>query len=286
MAARADAPADRIARNDYKTKGAVLTMRLSEDRYFSDLRPMLLALRMLKLEARTRTICTWTGLSRDRIRKLAISSLPPHSSGQRVRHRGRSPQQTGYFFRSPSIHTHASTIACNFTLVGLVPAETISARAFPSVSRGDLLCMAYETYYVSYTDILIDFERAILLATALAQRDEVDLGRCGDCGAMMIVDRLALGSHAVRLCQACRFSDSNAVIPLDTNERGFSEPEQMLLFDDNGQTEPRGVNGFGADTHPIEGQGKNQGSAVPVAPAEGERTISIPDKPKPDDDQH
>lgn len=261
-------------------------MRISEDRYFSDLRPMLLALRMLKLEARTRTICTWTGLSRDRIRKLAISSLPPHSQDQRVRHRGRSPQQTGYFFRSPSIHTHANTIACNFTLVGLVPDETISARAFPSVSRGDLLCMAYETYYTSFTDILIDFERAILLATALAQRDEVGLGRCGDCGGMIIIDRLALASHAVRLCQACRLADSHAVIPLNAHEHGFSEPEQMLLFDDRDQIQPHGINGSGADAHPIEAQGKNAGSAAPVASAGDEKTISIPDKPKADDDQH
>ena len=45
-------------------------MRISDDRYFRDLRPLLLAAWMLKLEARTRTICTWTGLSRDRIRKF------------------------------------------------------------------------------------------------------------------------------------------------------------------------------------------------------------------------
>jgi hypothetical protein len=60
----------------------------------------------------------------------------------------------------------------------------------------------------------------------------------------------------------------------------------MLLFDDTFQTEPQGVNCSGANGHPIEAQVKNGVSAVSVAPAEKKKTISIPGKTKPDDDQH
>src|SRR6185312_15514158 len=104
-------------RQEYEKVGCHL--RISEDRYFRDLRPILLAARMLKLEARTRTICTWTGMSRDRIRKLAGSSLP--FDRPRVRHRGRSPRQTAYFFRSPRIYAHANVLACYFAMVDLIP---------------------------------------------------------------------------------------------------------------------------------------------------------------------
>ena len=171
-------------------------MRISEDRYFRDLRPLQLAARMLELEARTRTICIWTGLTRDRVRKLAGSVLPADSPKASVRHRGRSPLQTAYFFRSPRTRTHANAVACYLALVGLLPDGIISAREFPSVPRGELLCTAYETYYAGFADVLIDFERAVLLATALAQRDEVSLARCGSCGGMMIIDLFARCSEA------------------------------------------------------------------------------------------
>ena len=122
-------------------------MRIAEDRYFRDLRPLRLAARMLELEARTRTICSWTGLTRDRVRKLAGSVLPADGREASVRHRGRSPLQTAYFFRSPRTRTHASAVACYLALVGLLSDDVISARDFPSVPRGELLCVAYETYY-------------------------------------------------------------------------------------------------------------------------------------------
>lgn len=261
-------------------------MRISEDRYFRDLRPLFLADRMLKLEARTKTICIWTGLTRDRIRKLAGSTLPPSDREARVRHRGRSPRQTGYFFRSPRTRTHASVIACYFVLVGLLPEDITSARAFPSVPRGELLCVAYESYHVSYTDILIDFERAILLATALAQRDEVDLARCADCGGLLLIDRLAKGAEAPQLCEACRFPDPNVDISRYLNRAGIiSEPTQMQLFEGHRGDGPSRLNGSAANACSTDAEGKNQGStsAAAISTGIGERA-SIPDMPEPSDD--
>ena len=45
-------------------------MRVSEERYSRDRERFDLALRMIHLEARTRTIKQWTGLTDDRIRKV------------------------------------------------------------------------------------------------------------------------------------------------------------------------------------------------------------------------
>jgi hypothetical protein len=208
-------------------------MRISENRYFRDLRPLLLASRMLELGARTRTICVWTGLTRDRVRKLAGSTLPGDGKEVRVRHRGRSPQQIAYFFRSPHLWQRASTLASGLALIGLVPpaGESIPARVFPSVARGELLCESYEYYYAAFKEVPIDFERAILLATALAQRDEVELGRCDGCSGLILVDRLAQRTRPSRLCEGCRAPDTDRGTSVNGHELGTCNPEQMRLFD-------------------------------------------------------
>lgn len=209
-------------------------MRISEDRYFRDLRPLLLADWMLRLETRTRTICTWTGLSRDRVRRLAASIASAQADGARVRHRGRSPRQTSYFFRSPHVWTHAGVLASYFVMVDLLPgpADVVPAKVFPSVPRGERLCETYEFYRLAYSSVPIDFERAILLATALAQRDELDLAGCSCCGGLILIDLMAQKTDAPRLCQACKIPDSTAITSLDFNESGASGPEQMRLFDE------------------------------------------------------
>src|ERR1700730_8623955 len=47
------------------------TMRVSNKCYNRELRSIELARRMLSLEARTQTICAWTGLTGDRVRNLS-----------------------------------------------------------------------------------------------------------------------------------------------------------------------------------------------------------------------
>lgn len=83
-------------------------------RSFTGYLPRILCQRAVSLKSRTRTICTWTGLSRDRVRRLAGSTSPPRGGESRVRHRGRSPRQTSYFFRSPQICAHANVRASYF----------------------------------------------------------------------------------------------------------------------------------------------------------------------------
>ena len=163
------------------------------------------------------------------------------------------------------MQTHASVIACHFFLVGLLPEDIISAKTFPSVHRGELVCVAYEAYYAAYAgyiELPIDFEHAILLATALAQRDEVDLGRCGDCGGMLLIYRLAKDTEVARLCEACRFPNSDAKISLRLNQTSISEPEQMQLFEGTEEAEPSGLNVSPANTCSTNADGKNLRATV------------------------
>ena len=86
-------------------------MRVSDDRYTRDRQRLDLALRLIHHEARTFTIRQWTGLSDDRIRKLYKTYCQSGPSVTVTRHRGKSPRQAAYFFRTPEVTFHASQLA-------------------------------------------------------------------------------------------------------------------------------------------------------------------------------
>src|SRR5689334_22728388 len=134
-------------------------MRPFEDRYTRQLRRYLLATRMLRHEARTSTIITWTGLSRDRIRKLAQHPAGPDSSATPIRHRGQPPRQIGYFFKSSRITVQAVILGWLSQQTEAVPHRRFTGpfRQFASLDRGERLCEAYEVY-LSLTEEPITFE--------------------------------------------------------------------------------------------------------------------------------
>jgi hypothetical protein len=176
-------------------------MRISEDRYDRDRQRLELALRFLTHEARTQTIRIWTGLSDDRIRKLYRSYLG-RSACYVPRHRGKSPHQAAYFMRSLRIQQEAAVLASFFAIAGLVPEEPSAAAgaALPDIARGNALCTAYETYTVMVATAAISFEYAVFLAECLARGDQLRLGKCADCGGMIVVERFPIRE---RRCQHC-----------------------------------------------------------------------------------
>src|SRR5262245_35756949 len=95
-------------------------MRVSDDRYRRDLRRHYLAVRFLRHDARTQTICTWTGLSYPRVRRLyrSIRTNEPVSSR---RLRGPSPQRVGVFFRGPRLRSEAAALAGMCRELGIIP---------------------------------------------------------------------------------------------------------------------------------------------------------------------
>ncbi|HWG76388.1 MAG TPA: hypothetical protein VN660_06295 [Steroidobacteraceae bacterium] len=177
-------------------------MRIYEDRYTRERLRFHVALRFIRLEARTQTIRRWTGLTDDRIRKLYRSYLA-HCGLQIARHRGKSPQRAAYFLRSARLRQESSVLASLFRLLGALPggaAPDLSAQPGgtaqraerPSLQRAQLLCEAYELYRALLGAPALGFEHAVFLLQALLQAQELTVAACPDCEALVVMDRWAL----------------------------------------------------------------------------------------------
>jgi hypothetical protein len=179
-------------------------MRISDDRYSRDRLRFDVALQFIRHEARTHTIRAWTGLSDDRIRKLYRSYLCDCQGTPLARHRGKSPQQVGYFMRTGRARQEAALLASLCRLLGALPRGPAPelARSLPCLARGELLCQAYGAYRGLIPEGLISFEHAVFLITTLVQGDELILGGCRDCSAALIVDRWSLRAPRCPLCAA------------------------------------------------------------------------------------
>jgi len=92
-------------------------MRIYEDRYHRERQRFHVALRFIRLEARTHTIRYWTGLTDDRIRKLYRSYLADSADRLIRRHRGKSPQRTTLFLRSARLREQSALLASLFRLL-------------------------------------------------------------------------------------------------------------------------------------------------------------------------
>jgi hypothetical protein len=188
-----------------KKKQRSKTMRISDDRYSRDRQRYDLALRFIQHEARTRTIRTWTGLTDDRIRKLYRSYVADAGESPLVRHRGKSPQQSGFFVRTPQMRQESAVLASVCYLLGVIPVAHVSdaQRQLPGMNRGEALCEAFETYLQLVPSARISFEHAVFLVTALARGDELRAGPCADCTGLVVLDRY---TPAMRRCLACEQS--------------------------------------------------------------------------------
>jgi hypothetical protein len=179
-------------------------MRISDDRYSRDRLRFDIALQFIRHEARTHTIRAWTGLSDDRIRKLYRSYLCDCRGAPLARHRGKSPQQVAYFMRTGRARQEAALLASLCRLLGALPLGPAPEleRALPCLARGELLCQAYEAYRGLIPEGMISFEHAVFLVTTLVRGDELILGGCRDCSALLIVDRWSLRAPRCPLCAA------------------------------------------------------------------------------------
>ena len=179
-------------------------MRVSDDRYARDIQRIDLALRLIRLEARTHTIHQWTGLSDDRIRKLYRSYCAEVPSVELARHRGKSPRRAAFFFRNAECHFHAAQLASLYLVFGLTcwsGAGVGAAYANGSLVAGATLCSAYETYRQLHAPAMISFEHAWFLLLALARRAEIGMEKCG-CGGVRLTDLLARRSSVCSTCGA------------------------------------------------------------------------------------
>ena len=180
-------------------------MRISDHRYSRDRFRLDLAMRFIRHEARTQTIRAWTGLSDDRIRKLYRAYL--HEPGNAVsRPRGKSPQQCAFFTRSPQHMEESSLLASLCSLLGALPrtGAPINQQALANLSRGELLCQAFEAYHELVAEPRISFEHLVFLVRALAQGEELTLANCEECGALTVGERISFKARRCLHCAAAQ----------------------------------------------------------------------------------
>ncbi|HEY6457311.1 MAG TPA: hypothetical protein VIY90_18700 [Steroidobacteraceae bacterium] len=113
------------------------------------------------------------------------------------RPRGKSPQQSAFFMRSPKLQEESSLLASLCSLLGLLPriGTANNRQALINFSRGELLCQAFEVYRELVTDPRISFEHLVCLVAALAGGKELTLANCEQCSALTMVDRMSFRAH-------------------------------------------------------------------------------------------
>lgn len=179
-------------------------MRLTDDRYAAERSQFELALRMIRHEARTRTIRECTGLSDDRIRKLYTTYFRDNGDSDVRRRRGKSPRQVTRFVKNPENQLQASILVTLFRsgLLLRINADNKVAPCWPrpDVEFGHRVCRAFETYLLLYDTPSLSFEWAWNLLHNISQNDELFLAECASCRSSYVQDAYAI-DH--KICPAC-----------------------------------------------------------------------------------
>ncbi len=184
-------------------------MRLTDNRYAGERGQFELALRMIRHEARTRTIKACTGLSDDRIRKLYSTYFRDTGEAQVRRRRGKSPQQVGPFVKQPLNQLEATTLValyCASLLLRIDSANRVHACwPRPDVEYGHRVCRAFETYLLLHPRPKLSFEWAWSLLQSIAKNDELLLATCDECRTCYVQDAYALNRKS---CPSCEISEA------------------------------------------------------------------------------
>ena len=180
-------------------------MRLTDDRYAVERSQFELALRMIRHEARTRTIRECTGLSDDRIRKLYATYFRDNGGGAVRRRRGKSPRQVGRFVKNPENQLQASllvTLYCSGLLLRIdADNRLVSCWPRPDVEFGHRVCRAFETYLLLCDAPSLSFEWAWNLLQNVAYNDELYLAECGGCRSRYVQDAYAIDRATCPTCE-------------------------------------------------------------------------------------
>lgn len=179
-------------------------MRLTDDRYAGERRQFELALRMIRHEARTRTIRDCTGLSDDRIRKLYSRYFRDSGETDVRRRRGKSPRQITRFVKNPTHQLQATTLVALYCAGLLLRVEqdnnVRSCWPRPGVEFGHRVCRAFETYLMVHAEPLFSFEWAWNLLQSICYNDELYLAVCSACRSRYVQDAYALDLQS---CPSC-----------------------------------------------------------------------------------
>jgi hypothetical protein len=219
-------------------------MRITEDRYSQHRRSLDLAWRLIKHEARTRTISRWTQLSGHRIRALYKSYSSKQQHARLTRHRGMSPYKLEAILSSPKLRSEGAMLAAMCRSLSVLPQLPLKdpERALPSIERGELLCDAYEWFRFDVPDTRLTFEHGLLLVNELARAELIRLGTCRTCQGVILRDQLSTGRLQCVFCSTGLTNDnpisvlhSQAELSRDGGEPLVDRPERKLREHCGGQ---------------------------------------------------
>ncbi len=184
-------------------------MNISNARYFHDRQRHDLALRMIRHEARTRTIRRCTGLTDDRIRRLYKTYIDAQAVLPIRRRRGRSPRQVAYFTRNAELQFEASFLANLFAAFGLLRDRRSTLPEQPPLELGEVFCDAFETHRQLLQSASISFEHAWFLLQLLNRGEQLRITHCRQCRSDYLHDLINL-SH--RACPTCARSQQTTKV--------------------------------------------------------------------------
>lgn len=179
-------------------------MHLSEHCFIFELRRFGVAIRMLKHDARTRTIKAWTGLSAERVRKLFRAQRRENCRGAaRRRQRGPSPTHLEAVLTSESLKSEAAAIAGVCRVLEVVPPERRpkGRDTLVIIAQGERVLSAHELFQDIVPRPRLNLEQWLLLLHSLSGGAEWGIGQCNCCPAVVVIDRLALASAVCEDCQ-------------------------------------------------------------------------------------
>lgn len=183
-------------------------MRITDNRYVGEQAQFELALRMIRHEARTRTIRECTGLSDDRIRKIYNTYFQPRNGNTVRRRRGKSPRQIQRFVKTPEHCLQASSLAALLVVGNILRID--DARCVrrcwprPDIELGHRMCRAYESFLLLHRRPKFNLEWAFNLYHWLSQNEDLKLSSCLQCATLFVADRYALDQTHCPRCHIAR----------------------------------------------------------------------------------
>ena len=183
-------------------------MRITDNRYVGEQAQFELALRMIRHEARTRTIRECTGLSDDRIRKIYNTYFQPRNGNTVRRRRGNSPRQIQRFVQTPEHCLQASSLAALLVVGNILRID--DARCVrrcwprPEIELGHRMCRAYESFLLLHRRPKFNLDWAFNLYHWLSQNEDLKLSSCLQCATLFVADRYALDQTHCPRCHIAR----------------------------------------------------------------------------------
>jgi hypothetical protein len=199
-------------------------LNISNARYFHDRQRHDLALRMIRHEARTRTIRRCTGLSDDRIRRLYKTYIDAEAVLPIRRRRGKSPRQVAFFTRNAQLQFESSFLANLYAAFGLLRDRHTTLPEQSSLEIGEVFCDAYETHRQLLHSASISFEHAWFLLQLLNRGEQLRIAHCRQCRSDFLHDLINL-SH--RDCPTCARSQQALKASRMTRARAKLEATSM-----------------------------------------------------------